>query len=1646
MSAFRSCVFGLNRSKPQGPPGSRFGVGVFVSVFAAFVVALSTTRALAEEPELTCGWTPDLDRGRIYCDWEVPSGETKILVILCNFVEDPYDPNPPAQIVKGRRFDMSEFIDIVDPADAESIVFDNRYPDPWEYDTINDWYRDASFDHIHLTGEVVGYYMLDIDVYPRPCTPGGQGLLSLADAIKAQAVAKAHDEGGKDVGLDENRCLTGAYDRVLIAVPPVGCAGGWGGGFFATVTTLQPRLTVHELGHAFGLGHVASAWDCGNGVFEGGRPCGACKRWEYGNPIDVMGSGWGTFIASSKDWLGWFTDPTPTATVTEGATYTLTPLETPGGLKALYIPVDPDRRIEIPTIPVSEHGIQVDFRQPIGFDELIAEGFGIEGIFDGVYVHDVQKTRLLLDNTPESQPYFSLDLADGALTPGQEFLSPADSLRITALSLTGEGEDAELTVQVQFGTIEVDLGDDLLVDYPDEVMIDPVITGGNPPYTCEWTPSCGLDDPDSCTVTAQYAMASNDPEVLYTLAVYDSTPGSVPGGDRIKVAYDVEGNDCNENGIPDPYEIEQGFAEDCDDNGIPDSCGPDCNLNGLADSCDIDSGLLTDDDQDGFPDECAIIRVAIDVQPDTWEDAITSLSTALARAKVGGGAVKEIWVARGTYIAPWVGQNWKAGTFELANGTAVYGGFVGNETTRDQRDPATNVTILSGDLNGDDLAGGTITDNVAYVLTAEGVDSTAVLDGFTVTGASGLIQLPDYYSGGGSGIRLDNASPTIRNCIIVDNNGTEGAGMVIYGGDNPTLINCAFIGNYSQWSGGAVRVASSDLTAINCLFSGNHAHGSYGGGAIRMYTGGNLSLSNCTFSANSARTNGGAIYVREGTAATLDNCILWGNTSSDETVTEQQIFADHPSAVTVNHSCIQGGWTGPGTANISIGPMLVDPDGPDNVLGTPDDDLRLFAQSPCIDAGDNNAIPLDTTDLDDDEDTSEPIPWDLGGDARVSDGNDDQIDVVDMGAYENLPVRFIAFVDADASPGGDGMSWATAYDDLQDALATASDPGNGVLDIWVASANEFPYKPDGGTGDPDATFDLVDGVSMYGGFVSGDQARDDRDPVGNVTVLSGDLDENDVGDLDDPSRSENSHHVLTASAPAQGTTLDSFTIIGGNAYGGVNETGGGLYIDGGDMTVRRCTFRENQAWFGGGLRAEGPALTVRQSTFLTNQAVVGGGAYIEDAPAALTDCFFAGNVAASAGGGMYNLQADSTLTNCVFSGNTSQFGGGFANSESDTTLVNCTVINNLATDSAGGVFHVIYPATPLYLTVVNSILWGNSDTGGTNEPAQIQDTADNEGLVVDYTDIEALTGNLGGEGNIGDDPMFVDADGPDDDPGTLDDDIRFTGISPCVDAGDDSVVMTDTDFYGYPRISGAWTVDMGAYEAQCSSSLRLDAPEPDPDLIDYGYGTRNRYLAFKPGNADAEQMLAIRVMFESLPPPFDAYDGKVMWVGAPREVTESPGSSASTPAPTFTAAPLVCDPYYADWGSVDVLHVYDKAVVPGGLYAIRLVPFGCPADWSPFGSNPLDVTTSAWGDLVGDLNPPPPPWDSPNGTVDFNDVGAVTEKFGDKPNAPSKSRVDLTGHLPNHIIDFMDIQDVVSAFLGDPYPYDGPVGRCDWGE
>lgn len=294
-------------------------------------------------------------------------------------------------------------------------------------------------------------------------------------------------------------------------------------------------------------------------------------------------------------------------------------------------------------------------------------------------------------------------------------------------------------------------------------------------------------------------------------------------------------------------------------------------------------------------------------------------------------------------------------------------------------------------------------------------------------------------------------------------------------------------------------------------------------------------------------------------------------------------------------------------------------------------------------------------------------------------------------------------MDASAAGTGSGTSWANAMTTLQDGLAAGVTCAS--TEVWVAAGT---YKPDQGVaqtpGDRFATFQLINGIAIYGGFPpgGGDGTFGARDIAANETILSGDLTGNDtplacIGDSPDcdsngglcldgfciiaQSNAENSYHVVTGSNTNFRAVIDGFTIAAGNAAPGFPEVrGGGMLIDSGSPTVTDCTFSGNSSGnVGGGIYScciGNPF--VKSCTFIGNSAVGrGGGMYNDSNNPPVDNCTFKGNMAGN-GGGLYNISSSARVTNCIFSENEATLGGGVSNTNqaSRGKFLNCIFSGN----------------------------------------------------------------------------------------------------------------------------------------------------------------------------------------------------------------------------------------------------------------------------------------------------------------------------------------------------------------------------------
>jgi len=536
----------------------------------------------------------------------------------------------------------------------------------------------------------------------------------------------------------------------------------------------------------------------------------------------------------------------------------------------------------------------------------------------------------------------------------------------------------------------------------------------------------------------------------------------------------------------------------------------------------------------------------------SWENAYTDLQPALGIAAPGD----EIWVAAGMYMP--TSEADRAATFLLENGVAIYGGFDGTETSREQRDPAAHVTILSGDIGNNDSQRPIITnlttatgntDNSYHVVTGA---TGAILDGFTIT--AGYAN-SDFPNNSGAGMYNSSAAPTLTNVTFSGNFATGLGGGVYNTSSSPHLMKVTFNNNSAALGGGLLNELDSSPTLENVTFSGNSAT-EYGGGMLNRAVNSNPVLTNVTFSNNSATIEGGAIANAGHTI--IRNSILWGNTGGE--------IVNLPEAVSdVTYSIVQGGYAD--TGNLDVDPLL----GSLQDNGGFTQTMALGPGSPAVDAGDDENCP-DT----DQRDVARP----QGNHCDIG-AHESQVWVVTSTTYSGAGSLLQAIADAvdgdtirfDPSLAGQtiGLTYNLVID--KDLMID----GSGLSpQVTVSGQNlghlEVPYE---------ATVTISDLILTNGNY--GIMLR------GDLTIINSTLKNN-----------------VDYSGGAISNFNGSLTLLNSTVTQNLSHYHGGAIFVGGTGTARivNSTITQNQAVHNGGAiyMQENAAVEIINSTFAGNSA------------------------------------------------------------------------------------------------------------------------------------------------------------------------------------------------------------------------------------------------------------------------------------------------------------------------------------------------------------------------------------------------------------------------------------------------------------
>lgn len=623
----------------------------------------------------------------------------------------------------------------------------------------------------------------------------------------------------------------------------------------------------------------------------------------------------------------------------------------------------------------------------------------------------------------------------------------------------------------------------------------------------------------------------------------------------------------------------------------------------------------------------------------TGNDLNDGLSWATAKRTVQAGldaaaGGNQTWVAAGTYTE----------RITLTIGTALYGGFAGNETDLSQRNWTVNKTILDGNQ------GGTVVTALSFT------GATTRIDGFTIQNGSGTVS---GTSTRGGGIYCNSGSPTIANNTITGNTASNGGGVYCYY-SSATITNNTITGN-TVYSGGGIYCYHSSATITNNTVAGNT---STSGGGI-FCDASSPTIANNAITRNAASNFGGGIRCGS-SSPTVVNSTIVGNTASDA----GGMFCDSYSSPTIANTIIAfnaGGVYVGGACSLRFNCVygnaadnysgIADPTGKNGNISVDPGIVgwqygaywHIRPASPCVGAGDDSAVQSGWLDLD--------------GQARIQGTH------VDIGADESdgaelaeIGPNVIVRVSPDGNDTSDGSTWSAAKRTVQAAINSVSVAGG---EVWVKAgiyAEQITLRPY---------------AHVYGGFDGAEAARAERDFRANVTVLDG----------------QQRGSVVTAQLLASGlSTIDGFTIRNGSSFGVscssssptvanntiTGNTDAGIFCSYGWATVVNNVIMANR---GGGIRVSSAFPTITNNTIVENAA---GGINCYYSSPTIENTIIAFNVGGVSVGGASWLRC-----NCVY-GNTAYNYSGI----SDPTGTN----GNLSADPglAGwqyGHWHIL-PTSP----------------------------------------------------------------------------------------------------------------------------------------------------------------------------------------------------------------------------------------------------------------------------------------------------------------------------------------------------------------
>jgi predicted outer membrane repeat protein len=685
----------------------------------------------------------------------------------------------------------------------------------------------------------------------------------------------------------------------------------------------------------------------------------------------------------------------------------------------------------------------------------------------------------------------------------------------------------------------------------------------------------------------------------------------------------------------------------------------------LAENCD-------DTDGNGTPDKCESVGDGVHLVPEEYSTIQEAINAA--------GYGDEIIIGPGTYTN-------KAGTVINTVGKQLW--------IHSSNGP--EVTIIDGEGKH------------CVIECVSGETSETVIEDLTIKNG---------YSELGGGLHCYGSSPTINGCIFTTNTSMQGGG--IYSSNSQMVIVDSTLSNNNAIEGGSIYSTSGETTITNCVFANNQANDGAGlyflnsnstieastfngniakinneefgrGGSIYLDGTGSCSISNSSFTNNSAHSGGGIYSSSEGSLSLMNctftlnwalpnicgaECLSGGsggaihsrlsNNSGDLSI-EECTFNDNKAFygagggiysmfedVTISNSTFNSNIAGDGGAFLG---------------GSPQHDYDIYNCTFINNQATGN------------HNNSDPInSGDGGAVAFVAlSFTIDQCIFADNLAKRNGSVLYIPWVIID---GGSGFITNCSFEN--NTVEGNYQDGTGAA-VWiegVAEHDEIAISSSIFCGNyPN---------NIYGPYI------DDESNCQSFDCEDTDNDgwPNECSTVDDglhlvPEEYSSIQDAIDAAGNGDEVLVSPGVYTSENTAV-LNTRGKRIWIhstEGADETVidgehkRRCIHISN---------GENSKTIIEGFTVLNGYSMIGGaGIKCDFSSPIIKNCVFSNNQTDDVGGGMYNYFSNPTLTNCTFTNNTAAYGGGMFNNDCSPTIDGCTFTDNTA-DGGGGMFIYIY--------------------------------------------------------------------------------------------------------------------------------------------------------------------------------------------------------------------------------------------------------------------------------------------------------------------------------------------------------------------